>query len=302
MQTFKVALDWTANTNHTGFYVAKAKGFYEKAGLEVSLITPDEDNYAVTPAKKVELGLADVALCPFESIISYHTKSNPFNAVAIAAIFREDISAITVLESSTIQSPKDLDNKSYASYKARYEDHIVAQMIKNDGGKGNLQLTYPNKLGIWETLLSGKQDATWIFTNWEGIHAEAKGVKLRSFKMADYDIPYSYSPVLMASKNQVEGNHKQYKAFLEATKKGFLYAQEHPEAAVSCIEPHISIGDHGIDLLKSQEYTNPFYGDVNNWGVLEKDNVNEFLGWLRKNGLENSQLGYQKLVFDFTQS
>jgi len=294
---FNVALDWTANTNHSGFFVAKHRGFYEEAGFDVSLMTPDNDNYAVTPAKKVELGLADVALCPFESIISYNTKSTPFDAVAIAAIFREDISAITVLESSDIKSPKDLDGKGYASYKARYEDHIVTEMVKNDGGKGTLQLAYPEKLGIWETLLSGRYDATWIFTNWEGVHAEAKAIELRSFKMADYGIPYSYSPVIMADKSKVQNNKAQYRAFLEATKKGFLYAQEHPKVAVSCIKPFVAANDHDIDLLKSQRFTNPFYGDALNWGLLERSNVDRFLNWLRRQGLENTPLSYQDLVF-----
>jgi ABC-type nitrate/sulfonate/bicarbonate transport system substrate-binding protein len=30
-----VALDWTPNSNHTGIYVAIAKGWYEEAGLKV---------------------------------------------------------------------------------------------------------------------------------------------------------------------------------------------------------------------------------------------------------------------------
>ena len=36
----KIALDWTPNTNHAGFYVAKAQGLYAKAGLDVSFISP----------------------------------------------------------------------------------------------------------------------------------------------------------------------------------------------------------------------------------------------------------------------
>ena len=30
-------LDWTPNTNHTGLYVAQAKGYYEEAGLDVEI-------------------------------------------------------------------------------------------------------------------------------------------------------------------------------------------------------------------------------------------------------------------------
>ena len=31
-------LDWTPNTNHTGLYVAQAKGFYKDAGLDVTIL------------------------------------------------------------------------------------------------------------------------------------------------------------------------------------------------------------------------------------------------------------------------
>ena len=38
-----ICLDWTPNTNHTGLYVAAAKGYYEDAGLNVSIVQPPED-------------------------------------------------------------------------------------------------------------------------------------------------------------------------------------------------------------------------------------------------------------------
>ena len=34
----RVALDWTPNTDHTGFYVASAKGWYADAGIHVQLL------------------------------------------------------------------------------------------------------------------------------------------------------------------------------------------------------------------------------------------------------------------------
>ena len=36
-------LDWTPNTNHTGLYVAREKGYFEEAGLEVEIVQPPED-------------------------------------------------------------------------------------------------------------------------------------------------------------------------------------------------------------------------------------------------------------------
>ena len=40
-------LDWTPNTNHTGLYVALAKGYFEQAGIEVEVVQPPEDGAEV---------------------------------------------------------------------------------------------------------------------------------------------------------------------------------------------------------------------------------------------------------------
>lgn len=63
-------------TQHTrsGFYIARAKGFYSAAGLEVELLSPHTDAYKATPASKVADGsTATFACVPSESIISHHT-------------------------------------------------------------------------------------------------------------------------------------------------------------------------------------------------------------------------------------
>ena len=36
-------LDWTPNTNHTGLYVAKEKGYFKEAGVDVDLKLPPEE-------------------------------------------------------------------------------------------------------------------------------------------------------------------------------------------------------------------------------------------------------------------
>ena len=34
----RLALDWTPNTNHTGFFVAKANGWYDDAGVDLQVL------------------------------------------------------------------------------------------------------------------------------------------------------------------------------------------------------------------------------------------------------------------------
>ncbi len=295
MEKLKLALDWTPNINHIGFFVAQEKGFYEELGLEVFIADPSLDNYGVTPAKKVELGLVDFALCPTESIISYRTKETPFDLIAIAAILQEDLSAIVVKGDSGINSPKDLDHKIYSSYRARYEDGIVKEMIKNDGGEGNLTVVYPDKLGIWNTLLKGEADATWIFLNWEGVQVEYSLHRLQYFKMRDYAIPYSYSPVIAASESKISENKTQYSAFIQATKKGFLYCQESPAAAAKILAHYIPPHDQGINLERALELSAPYFGTEETWGRLEQTIVDDFLQWIYEKKLETNQLDFAQI-------
>ena len=298
MEKLRLALDWTPNINHIGFFVAKEKGFYHELGLAVDLIDPAVDNYSLTPAKKVELGVADFALCPTESIISYRTKDNPFDLIAIAAVLQEDLSAIVVKSDAGINSPKDLDGKTYSSYKARYEDAIVREMIKNDGGKGAIEISYPDKLGIWNTLLDGKADATWIFLNWEGIEAQALSSKLSYFKMRDYQIPYSYSPVIAASEGKTLKNRDAYRSFLNASKKGYLYCRDAPEAAIEILNKFVPQSDRKINLKAALDISLPHFGNEMTWGTMDSKTISNFLDWIKAKGLETSNISISEMAIN----
>jgi len=296
MNTLTLALDWTPNINHIGFFVALEKGFYREHGLNVEIVDPSADNYALTPAKKVELGQAQLALCPTESIISYRSKSKPFDLIAIATLFQEDLSAIAVKADSPILSPKDLDGKAYASYQARYEDGIVKQMIRNDGGEGNLEIGYPDKLGIWNTLLKGDYQATWIFVNWEGVEAEQMKLDLRYFRMKDFDIPYSYSPVIAGSETLVNAEKATYINFLEASKKGWFYSQEKVREAIDILQAHLPEKDRKIDLQMAHSRTLAYIGKEEDWGKMDPKTVETFLHWIYEHGLEAQQLELSQII------
>ena len=88
MKKLTLALDWTPNVNHIGFIIAKELGFYQQRGIILELLDPSEDKYAVTPGKKLELGMADLAIAPFETVISLNNKTNQVPAVAIYSILQ----------------------------------------------------------------------------------------------------------------------------------------------------------------------------------------------------------------------
>lgn len=296
MKTLKLALDWTPNVNHIGFLIAKELGFYNKQDIDLEILNPNDDNYLMTPGKKLELDFADFAIAPFETVISLNNKANQVQAVAIYAIVQKDLSCIVTLKSSKITSPKLLDGRIYASYKARYEDHIVKEMIKNNAGNGELKIIYPEKLGIWNTLLSGQSDASWIFDNWEGIEASAKGIELNKFDLAEFNIPYSYSPIVLTKKENITKQKELYSKFIKATQKGFLYAGKNLHESIEILRRYISQYDlKNMDLEKAICLSTPHFGDESSCGMMEEERVNRFLQWLVEKGLEEKAILNQRL-------
>jgi ABC-type nitrate/sulfonate/bicarbonate transport system substrate-binding protein len=296
MTPLKVALDWTPNTNHIGIFVSKQLGFYKEQGIEVEILNPISDNYQVTPGKKLALGIADFAIAPFETVISLNNKENAIDAIAVFAILQEDLSSIASLKSSKINTPKLLDGKIYASYKARYEDAIVKEMVKNDGGTGALQITYPAKLGIWNTLLEGTADATWIFDNWEGLETSTKQIALNKFSMGQYGIPYCYSPVIIARNSNLIANKEAYTLFIKGTKKGYLYAANNSEFAAKILKEQLTEYDiKNIDIEASIAMTAPHFGTDSSCGFMRSERITTFLNWLVAHNLENEKIIGQNL-------
>ncbi|MCU0442247.1 MAG: ABC transporter substrate-binding protein [Bacteroidia bacterium] len=296
MINLTLALDWTPNTNHIGFIIANQLGYYSQYGIALKLLNPKDDGYTLTPGKKLELGIADFAIAPFETVISLNNKTNQVDAVAIYAILQEDLSCIATLKSSGITAPKLLDGKTYASYKARYEDHIVKAMVKNNGGDGALSIIYPDKLGIWNTLLTGEAHATWIFDNWEGVEASSKGIELNKFTMAACHIPYGYSPVVLTKRQNIAQHGALYSNFVKATQKGFLFAKNNIAESVAMLKPYLTEYDlQNMDLEKSLSHTAPYFGSESNCGTMEHERISRFTTWLVNNQLEDKAILNQSL-------
>lgn len=286
MDTLTLALDWTPNINHVAFFLAQEDGLYRDVGLDVRIVHPGQDDYAVTPAKKVETGVADIALCPTESVLSYRTKQTPCPLLATAALLQKDVSAIAVRSKSRIERPRQLDGRIYASYDARYEDGIVRELVRRDGGRGDVIIERPAKLGIWNTVLHGSHDATWIFLNWEGVQARQQGADLRTFTLADHDIPYSYSPVLAVHEVDARDRTEVYSRFLQATSEAAERVVRDSDAAVAALAPHVRDTDRDIDLHAALEATAPHMIGDEGWGMMDLETVQRFLDFLHDTGLE----------------
>lgn len=86
LQKVSVVLDWTPNTNHTGLYVAKEKGYFKQEGLDVNIVKPGETG----ADQLVASGKAEFGVGYQEGITQARIQGVPI--VSIAAIIQHNTS------------------------------------------------------------------------------------------------------------------------------------------------------------------------------------------------------------------
>lgn len=272
--TIRIALDWTPNTIHSGLFIALKQGLYSASNLSVQLLPPDA-SYSKTPAKRLESGEVDLAICPSESCIAYY-ESGKMPLQAIYAILQRDASAIVSTKLARIGELGE--GKVYGSYNARYEDGIVRAMVAKDGGKaeGVRIERQQGKLSLFEAVKKGRVDATWVFMPWEGVEAE---MELHAFRPEEYGIPYGYSPVI-ARNAKVEVEDEVLRKFVKATRQGYEIAVKDPQAAVSALKDKCEPVRSEEFLRRSQESINGYYSDGSELGSMSEKRWVDWLAWL----------------------
>lgn len=263
LTTMTLALDWTPNTNHTGIYVALAKGWYAGEGIDLKILPYSA---TVSPDVLVSSGKADVGISSTEGIVADAAAGQP--VVSIAAIIQHNTSALVTLASSGLNRPRDLDGKVYGGFGAPYESAVVGEIIQHDGGTGQFKNV---TLGVdaMQALESHQVAFVWVFEGWEVIQAERQGVKLNVFPITNYGVPDYYTPNIITSPNEIKQKSDLLHRFMAATTRGYDYARTNAQAAAQLLIKAVPAGtfpDTGL-VVASQQFLSPRYVDPNRkWG------------------------------------
>ena len=227
--TVRLALDWTPNTNHTGFFVARAKGWYDEAAIDLRILP----YAALTPETLLVADQADCGIS-FQDSMTFAVAAGA-DIVSVAAILQKTASAIGVLADGPIQRPKDLDGKTYAGFGYPNEAPTLKAVIRADGGTGDFTSALLDAAAAYEALYSKKADFTIPFTAWEGVEAGLRGITLRYFQFADYGFPEFYQVVLACDLQWLAKDPEAARRFVTATVRGFQYAADQPDLAAAIL-------------------------------------------------------------------
>jgi len=294
---FTVVLDWTPNTNHTGMYVALAKGWYKNEGLDVRILPYSSSS---SPDVLVTSGKADVGVSAAEGVIADAATGNP--VVSIAAIMQHNTSGFMALADNGVKTPKDLDNKIYGGSGSPIETAILKKIITKDGGEGTVKSVNLD-VAAMQALTSKKIDFFWVFEGWEVIQAKQQGFKVVYFPSLKYGIPDYYTPVLITSPTEIKQKPEILKKFMAATTKGYQYAAKNPKDAAKILisaTPKGTFPDTKF-IEASQEFVSAHYVDEGRqWGLQDKKSWHDYPQFMLDAGAVVDSAGkpIKKLNFD----
>ncbi len=266
LKAFSLALDWVPNTNHTGIYVARAKGWYEDEGLDLKILPYSE----VSSNTLVYENKADVGISSTESVVMQTGSKNP--VISIAAIINSNTSGLITLKDKGIKSPRDLDNKTYGGFGLPYENAVVREVIQSDGGKGiftNVIL----ETAAMDALASGRIDFVWVFEGWDKIAANIENIETNYFPIKDYGVPDYYTPVIITGPKQMDAKKDLLAKFMRATQKGYAFAIANPDDAAKILIAQNPKGTFPNEELisKSQKFLSKTYApNDKTWGIQDR--------------------------------
>ncbi|MFF2887995.1 ABC transporter substrate-binding protein [Paenibacillus sp. NPDC057967] len=289
LQKVQVVLDWSPNTNHTGLYVARDKGFFKEQGLDVEIIQPGQDG----ADKMVASGNVQFGVSYQESVTMARIAGVPL--VSVAAVIQHNTSGFASPKEKGIDSPKKFEGKRYGGWGAPVEEAVIDSIMREEGADvGKVDIM---SIGDSDFFTAVKRDIdfAWIYYAWTGVESELRGEEINMVYLTDYSDKLDYyTPVLVTSEELVSKQPELVKAFTAGAAAGYQYTIDNPEDAAEILikaEP-----DLNPDLVRaSQKWLSPRYqDDAPRWGEQKLSVWKNYADWMFERGLLESELEAEK--------
>lgn len=240
-QAVSLQLLWKHQFQFAGYYVAKEKGFYQKAGLDVEI--REFDNH-VNLVGDVLTGKSDFAVGRSSLLIE---KAKGQDIVALFAAYQQSPLMLLSKASSGIKTPKDLKGKRIMiTHEAEQVAEIMAMLLQA-GLRSNDYVHQEHSFNL-QDLIDGKTDAMGSYISNEPFQLEQQGVPHSVMHPADYGFDM-YADILFTSRQMVDTHPDITQRFYEASLRGWRYAFENIEETAQLIYNRYNSQNRSLDAL-----------------------------------------------------
>jgi putative hydroxymethylpyrimidine transport system substrate-binding protein len=285
-EPLSLTLDFYPNPDHAGIYMAQKLGYFEEAGLDVSIDSPANP---AAPLQLVAAGRSDLAVSYEPEVALAHEQG--LDVVAIAAIVNRPLTSMIWLQKSGIKSVAGLKGKTVAYAGIPYQEAFLKTIL------ARVKLTPEDVkavnvgFGLLPALVGGSAQAMLGgYSNVEGVDLRERGKQPVVTPVDELGVPTYDELVLVANRKKLEEDPERYRLFIAALERGTDAAVAQPKAATKAIleansglEPKLTEAEMTatLPLFGARVKGQPFgYMDPAEWET--------FVGWMRDNGLIES--------------
>jgi putative hydroxymethylpyrimidine transport system substrate-binding protein len=283
-QPLSLTLDFYPNPDHAGIYMAQKLGYFEEAGLDVSITAPSDP---AAPLKLVAAGRSDLAISYEPEVALAHEQG--LDVVAVAAIVNRPLTSLIWLANSGIKGVSDLKGKTVADAGIPYQEAFLKTIL----ARAQLSLSDVKAVnvgfGLLPALVGGSAQAMLGgYSNVEGVDLRERGKAPVITPVDKLGVPTYDELVLVANREKLEAEPEKFRLFIAALARGTVAASERPNEATQAIleandalEPKLTKAEVEATL----PLLNPSVPPGQPFGFMNPDEWDTFAGWMRDNEL-----------------
>ncbi|HJL93982.1 MAG TPA: ABC transporter substrate-binding protein, partial [SAR324 cluster bacterium] len=231
-----IQLKWVTQAQFAGYYVAQDKGYYQAAGLDVTIKPGGPD---IAPPQVIAGGGADVIIDWMPSALASREKGVAL--VNIAQIFKKSGMMLTCRKDSGIKSPSDFRGKTLGVWFYGNEYPFLSWMSKlgipTTGGSNGVKVL---RQGFNVDPILQKQAecvSTMTYNEyWQVVDAGLSPSELIVYKYEEQGVATLEDGLYVLEDNLKNAAFvNKMGRFLRASIKGWKYAGDHPDEAADIV-------------------------------------------------------------------
>lgn len=224
-EPFTVLLDWFVNPDHAGIVLARQKGLFAEAGLDVTLVEPADPS---APPRLLAAGEGDLAVSYQPNL--YQQVAEGLPVVRVGTLVATPLNSLVVLADGPVKTLADLKGRTVGYSVAGFEEALLGTMLESAGLRlADVRLVNVN-FALTPALMAGQVDAViGAFRNFELTELKQAGKPGRAFFPEDHGVP-AYDELILEARQDRAGDPR-IQRFLDAVEKANLWILNHPEEA-----------------------------------------------------------------------
>jgi NitT/TauT family transport system substrate-binding protein len=266
-QQATLRLDWLPSGQQVPFYLAKARGYYAEAGIDLQIL--DGKGSGAT-AQAIASNADTFGFASLDTAALLASKGAPI--VAVMGITQKSPNAVLALAGSGIRRPQDLIGKQVALVPDGAAAKLFPMLLKANGiAQDSLKMVQVGYATLYSTLLQGHANAIVAF-DIDGLKVEQQRPIEPPMLYADFGVNSLGGGIIVSRKTLAE-NPELVRRFLAATTKGVAATLADPQAATKALVEARAEADPAM-ILGGAKLTEPHLFTQNSRG--------HTIGWIAK--------------------